>query len=271
MEKKTMRTFFEVCGRVICCRGDVACDEFVSEILELMLKISGRPELHTACMDIWQKTCALQTVADCTLLGAEKLPVADWYRCYLDMKARRLYAYDVQTVQTFDRELLMADNLREALAGDPSALSLQACYDWLTGQRDRALRCWTILAYAGDSFALDALVYAFGCMEDAENQERWQTARRLCKQADQLLTVTVPKAQGDEANRKGVEMAQVILAVRGRCAENNSKRLPMTMLQYVIDSADAPEQKIRNLYQPLEPYCAMITNERRREDRKYGF
>ena len=268
MEKRIMKAFFANSGRLVCCRPSEEVRELSDRILGLILDISGKPELGSACTRILRQTDIVQTVADCALLGADDLPVAEEQRIYLHMKARRLEHFEVQRQDCFDRTILTRDTLQTALRGDVDALRLCACLDWLEGNRERAIRCWTILAYTGEQFTMEALEYACGRMENPAGAAMWKQVRQICQDADQQFSMSVPK---DQSDRNAAETAQLILAVRARCGEMQGSGLPMAMIQYAIDSSDDLRTKIRNLYQAAQPYTLMLADQRQREDKKYGF
>lgn len=271
MEKRIMKTFFANSGRLVCCRPTPQSGAQAAEILDLVLNVYGRQDLREVCSEVLERTTPLQTVADCGLLGAKELPVPEEFLAYLDMKAQYLREYDVQTVQHFDRQMLKEDTLRYALIGDSKALRFLACLDWLDGNQERAVRCWTILAYIGDGFAMRALEYACENMDDSAAAEHWRNVRSLCEEADKKFSMTIPKAQQDGEAKKAAETAQMILAVRSRMAEHQGKGVPMAMVQYAIDSGDDLTSKMRNLYSTHEHYSVMLVKERSHEEKKYGF
>ena len=271
MEKKILKAYFENVGRLVCCRSCAASRELSREMIELLLDIFGRQELTDRCIEILNATEMLHTVMDCALLGAEGLPVPEEFRGYLDMKAQCLRKFDLHTPENFDRESLEQDAAQAAIRGNISAMRLSACMDWLSGNRNRAIRCWTVLAYTGERFAMQALEYAFGQVTDESAIKLWQSVRKICDETDSRFSLAVPKAYFDGDEQLAAETAQIILIIRNRCAELQGKALPMAMIQYAIDSGDDFSRKVRNLCHAAEPYPVMLVNQRRQENRKYGF
>lgn len=271
MEKMIMKAYYANAGRLACCRPSDASRQMSGQIMELVLDIFGRRDLVDRCMNILSVTDVLRTAMDCVLLGADELPVPEEYRCYLDMKARCLLEYEVQTPQSYDRTLLTRELLQAALCGDRNALRLSACMDWLSGNRNRAVRCWMILAYTGERFAMQALEYAAGRMDDDKAAALWHQIRLICEETDVCFSLAVPKSGRDREERQAAETAQVILAVRTRCAELQSKLLSIAMIQYAIDSRDDLSTKVRNLYNAPEPYPVMLVNQYQQANKKYGF
>lgn len=271
MEKIIMKAYFANTGRLVCVRQSMQSRELSAQILELMADIYGRRDLLGACTEIMEKTELLRTATDCTLLGADELPVAENLRCYLDMKARRVAEYELQTPETFDRELLAQNSRHAAAMGDRNGIALSAVLDWLDGNREMALRRWMVLAYAGNRFAMQALEYAGAQLGDAEAAGRWKMIRKIFNETESRFSLMVDPALYEGETRHAAETAQIILAVRNRCAELQAKHLPLAMIQYAVDSTDPLSTKLRNLYNTGEPYCVMLVKQARKEEKKYGF
>lgn len=191
------------------------------------------------------------------------------------MKADNLKYYQVQETQVFDMDILLMDNRQAVIGGDPGGLRLAACLSWLgldpESSPEVALRYWKVLAYTGDYFAMEALEYGYRQQGAADQAALWHTVRELFTEADRNFTITVPERYLESADKEAVNIAQVILAVRRRCADDGQENLPVLLLQYAIDSKDPVEVKLQNLYAPPQEYQNLLTGRKQRVTRPLGF
>ena len=133
------------------------------------------------------------------------------------------------------------------------------------------MRYWTVLAYTGDRLSMQALEYAYAQQGNSEKAALWQQVRNICLEADRQFTITVPGQFLETATQETLEVAQVVLAVRRRCADDEKELLPIPLLQYAMDSQDDVETKLRNLYASPDTYHAMLAYQTRHEQKTVGF
>lgn len=273
--KKLMRRYFITTGRLLFWLGNPAKDDLEEKILDLMLAVQGKPEYKPACLGVLEQTRELQTLADCNVLKLSMGSLTVDQSSYFDMKADNLKYYEVTENQVFDMDILLMDNRQAVIDGDPGALRLAACLSWLgldpESTPEAALRYWQVLAYTGDYFAMEALEYAYAQRGEGEKSDLWKQVREIFAEADRNFTITVPEHYLAEADKEAVNTAQVILAVRRRCADDGQEMLPVLLLQYAIDSREDVAVKLQNLYAPPEAYQAMLTHSTRRTIRPLGF
>ena len=273
--KKIMRRYFITTGRLLFWRHNEAKAALEEQILDLMLAVQGKQEYKAACLEVLQRTQELQTLADCNVLKLSMGSLSVDQSSYFDMKADNLKYYQVTENQVFDMDILLMDNRQAVIEGDPGGLRLAACLSWLgldpESSPEVALRYWQVLAYTGDYFAMEALEYAYAQRQEGEKAALWKLVREIFAEADRNFTITVPEHYLAEADKEAVNTAQVILAVRRRCADDGQESLPVLLLQYAIDSKEDVEVKLQNLYAPPEAFQAMLTRQTRRPTRPLGF
>lgn len=273
--KKIMRRYFITTGRLLFWLDNEAKTGLEGQILDLMLAVQGHPEYKEACLEVLEQTRELQTLADCNVLKLSMGEMTVDQSSFLDMKADNLKYYKVMENQVFDMDILLMDNRQAVIDGDPGALRLAACLSWLgldsESSQSVALRYWQVLAYTGDYFAMEALEYAYTQRQDAENATLWKKIREIFAEADRNFTITVPEHYLQDEQKEAVNVAQVILAVRRRCADDDQEKLPVLLLQYAIDSKEDVAVKLHNLYSPPEAFQAMLTRQTRRTKRPLGF
>ena len=194
---------------------------------------------------------------------------------FFDMKADNLKYYEIRETQVFDMDILLMDNRQAVIKGDPGGLRLAALLSWLGLDSDSgpetALRYWKVLAYTGDYFSMEALEYAYTQRGETEQAALWHTVREIFAEADRNFTITVPEYYAETADQEAVHTAQVILAVRRRCADDDTELLPVLLLQYAIDSKDELDVKVRNLYAPDQAIQNLLTSKKQRNTRPLGF
>lgn len=273
--KKIMRRYFINTARLLLWRSNAALEQLEGRILDLMLAVQGKTGYRDACLQVLADTAQLQTLADCNVLKLSMGELSVEASSFFDMKADNLKYYEVQETQVFDMDILLMDNRQAVIEGDPGGLRLAACLSWLgldpESAPEVAMRYWTVLAYTGDYFAMEALEYAYTQRGEAHQAALWHTIREIFTEADRNFTITVPEHYLETTDKEAVNTAQVILAVRRCCTDDGKERLPVLMLQYAIDSKDELEVKLRNLYAPAQEYQYLLTHGKNRNTRPLGF
>ena len=273
--KKLLREYYTTTGRLLFWKEDDAHRQLQEQILGLLLRISGKEEYFDACMERLRATTGLQTVTDCTMMRVSDELLDRELASFYDMRADLLKYYKVEETQAFDLDILLLDNDQAVISGEAGAMRLGAALSWLgigrEASADVALRYWTVVAYTGDQFAMQALAYAYGQLGREKDAKKWQTVREIFQEADRLFTIAVPERFLEEAEEDAVDTAQVILAVRRRCADDKEELLPIPLLQYAIDSPEDVMVKLQNLYAPPETYHTMLVRRRNRTPRTVGF
>lgn len=273
--KQLMRLYFTTTGRLLFWQEDADLNQIRQQILSLLLSILGKEEYREDCAHILECTAPLQTLEDCAMLKLSDTVIPRQQLSYYDMKADSLRLYQVRQTQSFDMDVLLMDNRQAVIDGDPGALRLGACLSWLgldsRSSAEAALRYWTVLAYTGDYFAMQALEYAAVQRGAHADASLWRTVREIFEESDRQFTITVPERFLTEADPAAVNTAQVILAVRRRCADDGQELLPIPLLQYAIDSKEDVATKLQNLYAPPETYHTMLAKQSRRPAAPLGF
>ena len=273
--KKIMRRYFINTARLLLWRENQALEELERQILDLMLAVQGKGEYRDACLQVLADTESLQTLADCNMLKLSMGELSVEASSFFDMKADNLKYYQIQETQVFDMDILLMDNRQAVIEGDPGGLRLAACLSWLgldpESSPEVALRYWKVLAYTGDYFAMEALEYACAQRGETAQSALWHTVREIFTEADRNFTITVPEHYLEIADKEAVNTAQVILAVRRRCADDGQENLPVLLLQYAIDSKDELEVKLQNLYAPPQEFQNLLTRNKQRKTRPLGF
>lgn len=270
--KRIMRRYYINTARLLLWRHNEALEELEQQILDLMLAAQGKSEYREACMQVREDLADLQTLADCNVLKLGMGEMSVEASSFFDMKADNLKYYRVQETQVFDMDILLMDNRQAVIEGDPGGLRLAACLSWLgldsESSQSVALRYWKVLAYTGDYFAMEALEYAYTQLKDMDQAAMWHTIREIFAEADRNFTISVPEHYLETADKEAVNTAQVILAVRRRCADDGQEKLPVLLLQYAIDSKEEVEVKLRNLYAEFQHLLPLRSQ---RKTRPLGF
>ena len=270
-----MRLWFTNTSRLLFWRRDEYLRDLEVRLMTLFLEICGEEEYHDACMECLDITASAQTVADCAMLKLSNGVLTRDNASFFDMRADCLKHYGISELQTFDVDILCMDTDQAIIEGDPGALRLGALLHWLqTGSEsnsDAALRYWTVLAYTGEFFAMQALAYAYGKQGRAEESALWKAIYEICREADRRYTITVSEDMQQQFGDEAGDTAQVILAVRRRCADDNQELLPIPLLLYAIDSDDDVSTKLQNLYAPPETYHTMLVRQSRGRNKICGF
>lgn len=277
MLKKIMRRYFINTARLLLWRRNEALEALERQILDLMLAIQGKPEYRDSCLEVLSDTAQLQTMADCNVLKLNMGRLSVEASTFYDMKADNLKYYEIEETQVFDMDILVMDNRQAVIKGDPGAIRLAALLSWLGLDEDSgpeaALRYWKVIAYTGDYFAMEALEYAYSQRGETEQAALWRAVREIFAEADRNFTIIVPERWLESADKEAVDTAQVILAVRRRCADDDTELLPVLLLQYAIDSTDEVDVKVQNLYAPgqSQAFRDLISSKMRRKTRPLGF
>lgn len=263
--KQLLSYYFNATGRLLYWQRSGAMKALESRILSLLLTVLGKTEHLEACEQILDEIAPMQTVSDSAALLMDDDLVRPELVSYYDLKSDALNRYKITSTQLFDMDILLMDNRKSVLDGDPGALSLGACMSWLGLDPEStpaaAIRYWTVLAYTGDRLAMTALHYAYTQQQDAENALLWQQILQIFDETERLFTITVPEHFFRECSQKAVDIAQVILAVRRKCADDEKELLPIPLLQYAIDSKEDVATKLQNLYAPPETYHTMLARQ----------
>lgn len=273
--KQLLREYYATTGRLLFWKENDDLQHIREQILNLLLKISGKEEYFDICMERLRSTTRLQTTTDCAMLRVSDDLLERELASFYDMRADMLKYYKVEETQAFDLDILLLDNDQAVIAGEIGAMRLGAVLSWLGIGReacpDVAIRYWTVVAYTGDQFAMQSLAYAYGQLGREEDAKKWQTVREIFREADRLFTIAVPERFLEEAQEDAVDTAQVILAVRRCCADDNKELLPIPLLLYAIDSPEDVSVKLQNLYAPPETYHTMLVRRHKRTPRTVGF
>lgn len=273
--KQLLRLYYATTGRLLFWKNCEELQRLEEQILGLILKICGEEVYTLSCEAILRETQLLHTVTDCAMLKISDGLLEEHFASYYDMRADMLKYYDIQEQQAFDMDILILDNNQAIIDGEPGALRLGACMNWLglweQASKDAALRYWTVLAYTGDRFAMRALEYVYIQNQDEKQAKKWATILEIFREADRLFTITVPEKFLEQADAETIDTAQVILAVRRRCADDGKELLPIPLLQYAIDSPEDVAMKLQNLYAPPETYHTMLARQKNKGVKPVGF
>lgn len=272
--KRITRRYFINTARLLLWRRNEALEALERQILDLMLDIQKTPEYRETCLQVLADTAKLQTLADCDVLKLSMGELSVDASSFFDMKADNLKYYEIKETQVFDMDILLMDNRHAVIGGDPGGLRLAAILSWLgldsETPRETALRYWKVMAYTGDYFAMEALEYAYDRLGDTREAELWHTVREIFTEADRNFTISVPAHYMETTDPEAVNTAQVILAVRRCCADDDTERLPVLMLQYAMDSKDELEVKLQNLSKNPALH-QLIAGPRKQKSRPLGF
>ena len=116
-----------------------------------------------------------------------------------------------------------------------------------------------------------ALEYVYIQNQDEKQAKKWATILEIFREADRLFTITVPEKFLEQADAETIDTAQVILAVRRRCADDGKELLPIPLLQYAIDSPEDVAMKLQNLYAPPETYHTLLALQKNKGVKPVGF
>lgn len=270
--KKIMRRYFINTARLLLWRHNEALETLEQQILDLMLAVQGKTEYREECLQVLANTSELQTLADCNVLKLGMGEMSVEASSFFDMKADNLKYYQIQETQIFDMDILLMDNRQAVIEGDPGGLRLAAWLSWLGLDPESdptvALRYWKVMAYTGDYFAMEALEYAYTQRNEPDQAAMWHTVREIFAEADRKFTLAVPEHYLETADKEAVNTAQVILAVRRRCADDGQEKLPVLLLQYAVDSKEDVETKLQNLYKEFQQ---LLPHSNQRKTRPLGF
>lgn len=261
-QKRLMRLWFANTARLLFWQRDEAMRELESQLMSLFLEICGKEAYHSACMECLDATASAQTVEDCAMLKLSSSGLTKENASFFDMRSDSLKHYQINEQQTFDADILLMDTAQAIIDGDPGALRLGALLHWQQPEEQAAaIRYWTVLAYTGELFAMQALEYAYARMGRMEQAALWQAIREIFQEADRRYIITVPEELARRYGEQASNMAQVILAVRRCCADDNQELLPIPRLLYAIDSEDDVYTKLENLYAPPEAYHSLLVRQ----------
>lgn len=273
--KLIMNCYFQSTGRLLFWQRDEAMQVLEDKILEFLLTVMGKIQYLESCKALLDEVAPMQTISDSAVLKLSDSLVDRNLVSYFDLKADALRRYEIAQNQMFDMDILLMDNRQSVIDGDPGALALGACLSWLgldpESSPAAALRYWTVLAYTGDRFAMQALQYAYARQGDESNAQLWEQILQIFCETDRLFTITVPAHFLNELRQDAVDTAQVILAVRRKCADDNQELLPIPLLQYAIDSHEDVATKLQNLYAPPETYHTMLARQTHKDPKPVGF
>lgn len=273
--KQLINCYFNATGRLLFWQRDDAMQVLEDQILELILTVLDKTEYLASCKKLLDDVAPMQTVSDRAVLKLSDSLVSRELVSYFDLKADALQRYEITQNQMFDMDILLMDNRKSVIDGDPGALALGACLSWLgldpESSPAAAIRYWTVLAYSGDRFAMNALEYAYKAQKDENNAVLWQQIRQIFNETDRMFTITVPAHFLTELREDAVDTAQVILAVRRKCTDDGQELLPIPLLQYAIDSKEDVATKLQNLYAPPETYHTMLARQAHKENNPVGF
>ena len=262
--KRLMRLWFVNTARLLFWQRDEDMRELETQLMSLFLNICGQAAYHSACMECLDDTASAQTVADCAMLKLSSSGLTKENASFFDMRSDSLKHYQISEQQTFDADILLMDTAQAIIDGDPGALRLGALLYWQQSEEQAAIRYWTVLAYTGELFAMQALEYAYTKMGHTEQAELWKAIREIFQEADRRYIITVPEDLARCYGEQACNIAQVILAVRRCCADDNQELLPIPRLLYAIDSDDNVYTKLENLYAPPETYHSLLVRQSRK-------
>ncbi len=273
--KQIMRYYFQTTGRLLFWQRNEAMQTLEGQIIDLLLAVLEKPQYKDACRKVLDDVASVQTVSDCSVLKLSDSLLEDRVMSFYDMKCDTLRHYKIEEDLFFDMDILLMDKRQWVIDGDPGALALGAWLGYLELDpeygKQAAMRYWKVLAYTGDRLSMRALIYAYKEMGDEKMADYWQQVWSICLEADRQLTITVPGEFLDKCSKEALETAQVILAVRRRCADDEKEPLPIPLIQYAMDSHDSVEEKLGNLNASPYAYYAMLADQTEREHKTVGF
>lgn len=264
-------TYFENTRSLVCYRPSPELADLTERLLRLVMAICKSSLDGNACWDLLSQTQTMQTVMDARLFQENVATFAPRVRIWMGQKARCILHMDVHTGAFFE-ESALAEAMRWGTEqGKRQDMRLYACLCWLDGDHQKAMRLWQLLAYAGETFAMDALAYGEKTGQSSPKGLSWEQIRCQYTRLSERMAILPEKSEKAPGNKALADTVQLILATRDLCRQQSEEKLPLHILQYAADAEATIEEKLRNLQASSTEHIAMLRRQTEEGERTYGF
>ncbi len=266
-KRKILIEYYETVSGVLQFELNKESRDLSKKILKLLLDIFGETDEENEILLSVETAECLKTVSDAVLMIADGIKADE---PAFAIKAEFIRRLEIEKLKCFDLPMLYIQTERAALCGEKCACKLLASMKWLgigTAEDKRAaLEIWKTLAACGDAMAISAVIYACGELGNGEEKGKWERTSDvlLCAESTFLPMIF------DRPDDAGTELANLILAAKGKEKQKDKAGIDRAMAHYILYSDDSFEEKLKAVSSETNFY-PILWKSNKRKSKKIGF
>lgn len=267
IKRKILIEYYETVSGVLQFELNKESRDLSKRILKLLLDIFGEADEENEILLSVETAECLKTVSDAVLMIADGIKADE---PAFAVKAEFIRRLEIEKLKCFDLPMLYIQTERAALCGEKCACKLLASMKWLgigTAEDKRAaLEIWKTLAACGDAMAISAVTYACGELGNGEEKGKWERTSNalLCAESTFLPMIF------DRPDDAGTELANLILAAKGKEKQKDKAGIDRAMAHYILYSDDSFEEKLKAVSSETNFY-PILWKSNKRKSKKIGF
>lgn len=247
-----LKLFYETIDTTLKYKNDEENQMFVEKIFKSILTIFNQQSLFDQGMKLIKKANCLNTIADANMLNLEDILSID-EKMVMELKSELLFSSNISYTKTFNQVEVMELIYEKALSGYQNSCMLLAILNWfginVTKRPEVAQKIWKMLAYNGNVYAIECLIYSYKTTKDLEAEKKWITIKEIySKTKDYFMTVIDNDIKENYSKDCILEVEKILCVInRNRHEDSNKKKLNLSLLYYVSNSKQSHQEIINNI------------------------
>ena len=266
-KRKILIEYYETVSGVLQFELNKESRDLSEKILKLLLDIFGEADGDNEILQSVGTAECLQTASDAVLMIADGVQSEE---PAFAIKAELIRGLGIEKLKCFDLPMLYIQTERAALGGEKYSYKLLAAMKWLgigtPKDQATALEMWKTLAVNGDDAAVFAVIYACGALGNIDEKEKWEKAQAALLEAEWAFLPMVL----DKSDDNGAELANLILAIKGKGKQNGKAGIDRAMAHYILYADDSFEDKLKVVSSETNFY-PILWKSHKYEGKKFGF
>lgn len=267
IKRKILIEYYETVSGVLQFEPNKESRELSEKILKLLLDIFGETDEENEILRSIEAAECLKTVSDAVLMSADGIKADE---PAFAVKTELIRRIEIENLKCFDLPMLYIRTEQAALCGEKCACKLLASMKWLgigtTEDRATAFEIWKTLAACGDATAVSAVIYACGELGKVDERGKWERTGDVLLCAEKAFLPMIFDRPDDD----GTEIANLILAAKGKETQNDKVEIDRAMAYYILYSEDSFEEKLKAVSSERD-FHPIIWKSEKRKGKKIGF
>lgn len=269
---KILIEYYETVSNILHYESDSETEKMSDDIWGLLLAIFKIDDIENKYKNMIKSVACIQTLADIALIKNDK---AKSNNTAYEIKVSVLKNAGIERLNVFDMDMLVLNTQEAALIGDKCSCKLWACMNWLgigiPENKNTAIEIWKQLAVCGERAAIEALIYAYGYLNNTEEKIRWDMVDKKLEVASENFSPLLFQDNAEDECANDIGLANLILAIKSREAQDkNSTYINRTMAYYVLYSEDKFEEKLKSVSNEKD-FFSLLWNSQKYKNKKFGF
>ena len=266
-----LNEYFDIVSPLLAYESCEIICETEQKVLALLCEMKDSANLFAECWKMIESAKCLQTCSDVALLDSSDISHDS---IAYDIKRDALVAAKIKKAKRFNEISFVEEVKSNANIGYTNSCKLLAILSWIgclvPQNKITAKRIWSFLAMNGDFLSIEMLINANGSEEESGQQQRWLHIKNILESEYNSFSAIATYSNYPMYSEEEVQIANLIMFLSQKSAQNGGKIIDRPMIQYVLDSADDYKTKISKISSDTNYYLVMHV-EGKYSNKEYGF